>query len=430
MQAALHLKEAEVIGSPNMETTPSVRRGKAAGMVPKLWTRDYILVCLGILSQFMMHFMLIATLSLFVLNVLDGDDSQIGLMTGAYFASSIICRPIMGWLVDRYDKRIILIASFALLFAPCLGYFLVSDIQTLTILRLVHGVGFGAATTAANAVLADVIPPSRRGEGIGYAAMFMTLATVLGPMCGLGVVQLYGYQLLFVFSAAAAMLGLAACCAARLHQSHAEGLGQAALDNARAAVGEPLNRTDRFALCDVIELSAVRVGIVAALTSFAYSAVSTFISVYAFQQGQVMAAGYFFIIYAVVALATRPTMGRLLDRRGADAAIYPSMATFATGLAVIGLFGDSAGLMIGAVLLGFGNANLFSCLQTLAISAVPAQRSGAAVATYFILFDCGASFGAAVMGVAAGSFGYAGMYLMGAGVAVLACFLYAIFRRC
>lgn len=61
-------------------------------------------------------------------------------------------------------------------------YNLATTIVLLAILRIIHGVTWAVSTTAVGTAITDIIPDSRRGEGMGWYGMAMTIAMAIGPM--------------------------------------------------------------------------------------------------------------------------------------------------------------------------------------------------------------------------------------------------------
>ncbi len=80
------------------------------------------------------------------------------------------------------------------------SYNLASTIVLLAVLRVIHGVTWAVSTTAVGTAITDIIPDSRRGEGMGWYGMAMTIAMAIGPMIGLAVVQNYSFHGLFLLA--------------------------------------------------------------------------------------------------------------------------------------------------------------------------------------------------------------------------------------
>ncbi|KKM09194.1 hypothetical protein SY88_20255 [Clostridiales bacterium PH28_bin88] len=106
---------------------------------------------------------------------------NIGYIIGILSLTAVLVRPLAGFLLDAVGRRKILF--FALItFALAVGaYNYVTGLGLLFSLRALHGISWGFTTTGAGTVAADVFPPARRGEGLGYYGLSNTLAMAVGP---------------------------------------------------------------------------------------------------------------------------------------------------------------------------------------------------------------------------------------------------------
>ena len=111
----------------------------------------------------------------------------------------------------------------------------------------------------------------------------------------------------------------------------------------------------------------------------------SFISVYAETRGLFEYVSLFFIVFAVAMISVRPFTGRLYDRKGPNAVIYPSLILFAAGLFLLSNMHSVLTLLIAGVLIGIGYGSLFPCFQALAIQSAEKHRSGHATSTFFII---------------------------------------------
>ena len=135
-------------------------------------------------ALFSSFYFFMPVLPLFVAGPLGGDESTIGLVTSLFTITAVLFRPLGGFLMDRYGRRVVHLVALAAFAAVVWGYVLVSSLAMLLMLRLLHGLPWGAANTAANTVAADLVPRERRGEGIGLFGMSQTLAMATAPAVG------------------------------------------------------------------------------------------------------------------------------------------------------------------------------------------------------------------------------------------------------
>src|SRR5699024_3001802 len=90
--------------------------------------------------------------------------------------------------------------SLGIFFLATVLYLMANSFGWLLALRFFHGIGFGIATIATGTIVADIIPEHRRGAGMGYFALFMNLAMVIGPFLGLTIIQYTSFNMLFIIT--------------------------------------------------------------------------------------------------------------------------------------------------------------------------------------------------------------------------------------
>ena len=123
--------------------------------------------------------MVSTTMSLYVTQ-LGNTASMAGTVVGALSVASLCMRPFSGLLSDRLERKRLLLASLTLIGAAMLGYGMTSSVGVLLALRIIHGIGFAAATTVTLALVAGVIPERQMTQGMGYFAIGQTIATASG----------------------------------------------------------------------------------------------------------------------------------------------------------------------------------------------------------------------------------------------------------
>ncbi len=139
----------------------------------KLWTKDFLAVSLTSFFVFVIFYMLTVTLPLFATDELHASKQSLGLIVTIFLVSGIVFRPLAGkWMTTLGQKKVLLIGVFIFLIGSIL-YMNIHSLSALLLLRVLHGIGFGMSTTATGAIVANVIPEQRKGEGMGYYATFM-----------------------------------------------------------------------------------------------------------------------------------------------------------------------------------------------------------------------------------------------------------------
>jgi len=146
----------------------------------KLWSRDFIALTAANGLLFAGFHILLPTLPIYVAS-LGASGSEIGLIAGIFGYSAIFIRLFTDTGVRAFGKKTCLYAGLLFSLLATAGYALLDSVGAIVIARVIHGFGFGLSTTFAAALVADVIPASRRGEGIGYFGLGSTIAMALRP---------------------------------------------------------------------------------------------------------------------------------------------------------------------------------------------------------------------------------------------------------
>ncbi len=375
-----------------------------------LWTQAFLGMSLSSFFQYMTHYAFIAVLPVFVIEQLQGNNWQAGLAMTFFQIGAVLCRPLAGKWIDEFAPRKMLFVALGLFLLVSVMYLGADSLYFLLLLRLLHGVVFALGTTLVAALAALALPPPRRGEGIGYFALFSNLAMVIGPFCGLTVIAHYSFTVLF---AGCIVLAIFAFCCGNISKIP-------------AIAGQAAARPDRRSLdwSNFIEPGALTMALVGGLLFFAYTGVLVFIPLYAKELRLAEYTSAFFAVFAVWIVATRPFVGRLFDHAGANAVVYPGFIVFLLGLLGLTQVQGLAGFLAAGSVLGIGFGALSPVFQTLAIQLAPARRAGVATATYFLALDISVGLGSFFLSVVAAHVGYRDMYLFAAAVTVLTAGVY------
>lgn len=165
------------------------------------------------------------------------------------------------------------------------------------------------------------------------------------------------------------------------------------------------------------------------LVSFSYSSIMSFIIMYTETINLVEIGSLFYVFYAAIIILSRPFTGRLMDQRGENIIIYPSLIIFALGMVVYSQANHSIFIVIAAILIGLGFGNFNSISQAVALKSTTPERFGMATATYFAFFDFGLGVGPFIIGHFVSVIGFRSIYLAMAGITMLAFILYYLMHR-
>ena len=174
----------------------------------RLWNRNYCKVMAANFSLFFAFYVLTPLLPLYLSEHFGATKDMIGLVLSGYTITALVIRPFSGYMVDSFPRKTVLMiafGAFAIFFA---GYLAASTLLLFTIVRTLHGGPFGTLTTANATVAIDVLPSSRRTEGIGYYGLSNNLAMALAPTIGIWIFQLTkSFEFLFWLALVVACAG-------------------------------------------------------------------------------------------------------------------------------------------------------------------------------------------------------------------------------
>lgn len=377
----------------------------------KLWTKDFTIVSVVNFLIVLVYFLLMVTIAGYAVDQFGASTSVAGLVSSIFIIGSLIGRLVTGRMIEDVGSKKTFRIGLILFILTTALYFVTTNLPLLLINRLLHGVAVGVASTATGTIIAQTVPRTRRGEGIGFFSLSNVLATAIGPFMGMLFIRYGDFQLIFIFN-----LIVAAVCFAVSFAVNISGLSSSKKDNEQAEKG--------FKLSNYLEYRAVPISFVALVVGFSYSGVLSFLSFYAEEINLVDAAGFFFLVYSIMMLLSRPFSGRLMDVKGANIVIYPCLIVFAVGMVLFSQAYYGVVLLVAAALIGLGYGNFVSVAQTVSIQVSPPHRFGLATSTFYILYDLGLGAGPYLLGFLVPVTGYRGLFLCMAGVIGISILLY------
>lgn len=357
----------------------------------KLWTKSYISLGIANFLMFVSLQMLIPTLPVYV-KQMGADNLIVGLTVSFFAASALIARPFAGQALDFVGRKKVLLIGLLFLITASFGYFWITTVFLLLMLRVVHGLSWGFTTTSFGTAVSDIVPVTRRGEGLGYFGLSVTFSLAIAPYFGLWVMNQLGFTWMFIISSFAAVASLLLAQNASFRQPDKEAL-----------------QGKSFWRIHIIEKRAALPALLAFLFSATYSSVEVFIALYA-ETNHIQHEGLFFIVLALMMFIVRPITGNVFDRIGVAWVVIPGILIMITGVLMLSYATDLPMLLISGAIIGSGLSAVMPALQAWTVTRVPSERMGAANGTYFSGIDLGFSVGSSVNAVIAGLTSYASMY--------------------
>jgi predicted MFS family arabinose efflux permease len=245
--------------------------------------------------------------------------SWIGVFGGAYTVSAAVAGLAGARFLDRFDRRRALgICMLGLAAATALGG-LSTGMWTLIAARLLAGAFGGPATSVALAIVADVVPPARRGKAMGTVMTAFSLASIIGVPIGLKAAEWFGWRAPF-FGVGALGLGLTALIFWLLPslRGHIQ-------ERAAGAPAVGMLRLDALSRLTLANTALVMLGVFAVVPN-----ISTFLQLNLGYPRDRLDVLYF--IGGLASFFANRAVGALVDRFGATRLIVVGTAIFAVAL--------------------------------------------------------------------------------------------------
>ncbi len=340
---------------------------------------------------FFLNFAFFLLIPLWVLERGGGEEIA-GRVVGVQGFAGLIALPIIGYLLDRFGRRRILISG-TLVSALCSLWFIYLESigPTLYVVRAIQGIAFTCAFTAGQTLAVLFAPFERRAEAIGWFGISTVLTHSLSPLIGEEIILRWGFDAMF---ATGAVLGtLAFLLAVRMPRppdfvmpadgvSYDAGLAKRAVFTATVAM-----------LC----------------YGFGFGATATFVPVLIerFDLGRV---GIFFAAWSVAAVAVRLLFGSASDRLGRRAVLVPAMLTMSLAVAMLVFIRSAAGMAVIGVIFGIAQGLLYPTMNALVADWSSASNIGRTQSLFSGSYTLGISVCSFFFGTIAERHGYATMF--------------------
>ena len=384
-------------------------------MKERLATPSYILIIAANFLQFFGFWLLIPVLPFYLQEVFGADKTSIGAILSCYTVAALCMRPFSGYLLDTFSRKPLYLLAYFFFTAMFGGYMLAGTLSLFILFRIIHGFSFGMVTVSGNTIVIDIMPSSRRGEGLGYYGLANNIAMSIGPMTGLFLHDAaVGYTFIFSCSLGACLIGF--LCAYLVKTP------------AKPPVKRPPISLDRFIL-----LKGIPAGISLLLLSIPYGMTTNYVAMYAKQIGITSSTGFFFTLMAIGMAVSRLFSGKLVDKgkitQVIQAGLYLVCFCF-FGLSACGwtirwdLEATTFFFFAISLLLGIGFGTMFPAYNTLFVNLAPNSQRGTATSTYLTSWDVGIGIGMVAGGYIAEISTFRMAYLSGAILTIVSLFYF------
>jgi MFS family permease len=359
-----------------------------------LWTRDFVKIWVLNLTLCGWSFMINAAFPLYI-EQLGGTKLLIGITAAGFAITSLVMRPLAGWMMDNHSRSWLLIWGSVSLIAISLLFLVAPLLGIAVALRLISGFLLSGVSTASNTNACDAIPQSRFGEGMGFLGLGNTLATALGPALGLAIVAIAGWGFAILFIVSIVLMILAVFIA--------RGLSYKTVKRRIYLLGRR-----KRGLAALFNADALPASVVTLFASAPYGGVSVFIALYGAFSG-LGKGGLFFVLVALGTGSTRLFSGRLADKKGEQPMVVLGNISFLLALLTL-LWESSTCYYLSGLLFGLGFGFSTPAMQTMAVRVVPLEKRGSASSTFLCAYDIGSGLGGLTAGWLVTMWGYRPMF--------------------
>lgn len=381
---------------------------------PRLWTRGFILDTLVNFLIYIIYYMLVVIIASEAISSLNATVSEAGLAAGIFVLGTLAARLAAGRSVEIYGRKKMLYGGILFYLVTTCMYFAVDSLPLMYGVRFLNGIGYGIASTATSTIVSAMIPAERRGEGINYYALGMSLAAAIGPFLGMIMQQFFSFRIIIMFCVAVVLACLAAAFVMKVDEIRIT-------EERRAQLKE-------ISLSSFLEPKVMGIAIVGFFVALCYSSVLSFLATYASELHLMTAGTLFFVVYALSVTIIRPVAGVMFDKKGEDFVMYPTFLCLAVGLLLLSITTRSWEMLVAGVFVGLGYGTFMSNGQAICVKLVDEVRIGVAVSTYFVMLDLGLGVGPYILGAFKGPLGFSGIYsLVGVGSAACAFLYYGLY---
>lgn len=356
----------------------------------RLWNANYTKVWVANFMIFFSFMLLTPLLPIYLSEHFGADKDTIGVVLFGYAVMALIARLFSGYIVDSFPRKMVLLISFTIFTFFFVGYVAAGSLMLFAIVRTVHGVPFGFTTVANSTVAIDVLPSSRRTEGIGLYGLSNNLASAISPTIAIWIyTTTHNFDIIFWLAMIVAVIGLAIDSTVKTAPRE--------LVKGKQAVS-----LDRFFL-----VKGTGEALTMVCFAFSYGVMSTYVAIYGKERlGIEGGSGTFFLLLSI---------GLILSRLQGNKALREGRITHNAGMGVcVSLCGyllfaampNEIGYYGAALIIGLGNGHMYPAYQNMFVNLAPHTQRGTANSSILVAWDVGVGFGILLGGVLSENYGY------------------------
>ncbi len=370
----------------------------------KIFTRDFFLITGALLFSALVMYTLMSTITQHA-TTMGSTASLAGLVSGIYVFGGLCSRLYSGNALQRVGWKKITLTFMSIHVLACFLYFFVDNVYLLIIVRFIHGIGFGATINGIATIATSIMPKSRFSEAFGFYMIGTTIAIGIGPSFGGLIFDKLGSHACFAIACLFAFIPVILILLIDVNKYNKRFIP-------KPKVYKGIDK--------VLEKGAIGVSLFTALTALGFVSLLSFHRLYASQLHLESTFSWFFIIYSICLLITRPMAGRLQDRGGDKIVCIVGIISQTIGLLIIALIPSPVTIILCAILVSLGFGTFSSACTAIITRKSPSYRKTYAISTFMMFCDVTIGFGPAFLGCfASKATGYGQLYIVAAIITLL-----------
>ena len=347
-----------------------------------MWNPSFFILLTAAFFYFL-NMMMLAPLFAGYAGKIGASGTVMGISAGISYFAAIFISPFVGPLVDRTNKRALLLISLLFVFLSTFGYLLANNITILMFFRVTHGLAFAVTAIVFSTSVSLFVPDNQFGQAVGFYSMLQALAMSIAPTIAISLESTFDDHYAFAVCAMCAFISL---------------ILSFFIPNLSHSLDKPKDRF-RLKLRNLFSLRVVPYTLIIIFTSIIYSAVTGFLITFTDAKGTNDGVGLFFTIYAVALILSRLTTMRIIDRISYGTALLVCCPCLIACCLCIQLAQNKWILWIGAAAMAFGHGTMQTMSQVFSMKSESLSARGVANSTHYTGLNFGLSAGPIIAGV-------------------------------
>lgn len=356
----------------------------------RLWNANYTKVWVANFMIFFSFMLLTPLLPIYLSERFGADNDTIGTVLFGYAVMALVARLFSGYIVDSFPRKMVLLISFTIFTLFFVGYVAAGSLMLFALVRTVHGVPFGFATVANSTVAIDVLPSSRRTEGIGLYGLSNNIASAISPSVAIWIyTSTHNFDIIFWLAMAVALIGLF-------------------IDTTvKTAPRELVKDKQKVSLDRFFLVKGLGEALTMVCFAFSYGVMSTYVAIYGKERlGIEGGSGTFFLLLSVGLILSRLQGNKALREGRISHNAAMGVCVSLCGYLLFAAMPNALGYYGAALVIGLGNGHMYPAYQNMFVNLAPHNQRGTANSSILVAWDVGVGLGILLGGVMSEHYGY------------------------